>query len=303
MKLAKLISALALAGAILACSLSSAPSTPGPGMATIVAGTLQALTTPVAPAPTGAPAGATSAPAPTQPAGTQVTFGNVSFVIPAGLASGASSETVPAADAQSGGPWDAAPAFTQFTLQAYPLQNKFFQPQIMVYPAQAYAGANNGAAISIQRLQAILANPSETLSNDVLPRLPFANAEQGFAALPKIVAFNGGQGVRVLAIYAQYFASVNNHDLIYHFEGLTSDGKYYIVAVLPINASFLAIDSDPNAAIPPNGVPFPGAATDAATFSNYYQAVASKFSATPPDALQPTLTALDALIQSLQISP
>ena len=295
MKLAKLISGLALTGTILACSLTA---TSGPSMPTIVAGTLQAMTT-----PTGAPAGPTAAPASTQPSGTQVSFGNVSFVIPTGLASDASSATVPAVDAQGSPTWDAAPAFTRFTLQAYPLQNKFFEPQIMIYPAQAYAGVNNGAAISIQRLQSILANPSGTLSNEVLPRLPYANAEQIIGGQAKVISFTGGSGVRVLAEYAQGFESINNNELFYHFEGLSTDGKPYIVAVLPINAASLAATSDVNAPVPADGIPFPVNATDATAYTNYFSAVTGKLDATAPDAFLPTLTILDALMQSLQISP
>lgn len=302
MKMRTMVSVVAVAIAGLACSLAGAPGVTGPSMPTIVAGTLQALSTPDAAGPTAGTV-PTQPAATTQPTGTQVTFGNVSFVIPTGLASGASSETVPAVDAQGGPTWDAAPAFTRFALQAYPLQNKFFKPQIMVYPAQAYAGANNGAAISIQRLQAILASPSAPMSNDLLPRLPFANAEQIMGVQPKVIAFNGGQGVRVLAEYSQGFMPINNFELFYHFEGLTGDGKSYVVAVLPINAAFLATSNDINAPVPADGIPFPANATDGAAYGNYYDAVAAKLGATAADALQPTLTTLDALVQSLQISP
>ncbi len=303
MTIRRLLSIAALAGTILACSLAGTPGTAEPGISTIVAGTLQAMTTPVAGIPTAIPAGPTSAPAPTQPSGAQVGFGNVSFVIPTGLASGASCETVPAVDAQSGGPWEVAPAFTRCTLQGYPLSGKFFEPQIMIYPAQAYASVNDGAAMSLQRLQAVLANPSGSLSNDVLPRLPYANAEQAIGAAPKIVDFQGGKGVRVFAEYAQYFATINNHDLFYHFEGLTTDGKSYVVAVLPINAAFLAASSDPNAAIPSDGIPSPGYNnTDSTVFQNYYNSVSAKLSATPPQDFQPPLTDLDSLIGSLHVT-
>ncbi len=306
MRTRRLLAIGLLAGTILACSSLAAPGTAGPGISTIVAGTLQALRTPVVGVPTAAPAGPnpTSVAAPTQPPGAQVAFGNVSFVIPAGLASGAACETVPAVGAQGGGPWETAPAYTRCTLQGYPLSGKFFEPQIMVYPAQAYASVNDGAAMSLQRLQAILANPSASLGNDVLPRLPYANAEQAIGAAAKIIDFQEGKGVRVFAEYAQYFATINNHDLFYHFEGLTADGKSYIVAVLPVNASFLAASSDPNAAIPPGGIPFPGSNnTDPTVFQSYYNSVSTKLSATAPEDFQPPLTDLDSLIGSLHVSP
>ncbi len=294
-----LICALAIMGAMLACSLAAAPATEGASMPTIVAATLQALLTPTGAAATAAPA---SAPAPTQTSGTQVSLGNVSFIIPTGLASGASSESVPAVDAQSGGPWEVAPAFTRFTLQGYPLQGEFFEPQIMVYPAQAYASVNAGANLSLQRLQAILAAPAAPLTNNVLPRLPYANAEQIIGAQPKLLAFHGGQAVRVLAEYSQGYVGIDNHDLFFHFEGLTSDGKYYVVAVLPINASFLPATGDPSAAIPPGGVPVPANIGTGMEMQNYYQAVTDKLNGTTADAFQPTLTILDSLMESLQVA-
>jgi hypothetical protein len=270
-------------------------------VSTMVAATLHALGTP-------APAVTPSVPSPVSPTaslpgGIPASSAGVTMVIPSGLASGDLPENVAAVNDQSGAPWEVAPAYLRFTLQGYALQGKFFQPQIEVYPAKDYADLGTGAAISIQRLQAILASPSAALSNDTLPRLPWANADQMIGAQAKIIGFNRGNGVRVLAEYAQYDAPINNHELFYHFEGLTTDGKSYIVATLPINAAFLAADSNPTSPVPADGIRFPGTdVTDPAVWRNYYQAVTAKLNATSPDAFQPTLTSLDALIQSLQVS-
>ena len=283
---------LGLAVSTIACGGLSASPAATPVVSTMVAATLQAMTAAVS---------STASP-PTSP-GNSFSADGVSVVIPTGVASGATAESVPAVTEQSGAPWDVAPAYLRLTLQGYILQNKFFQPQIMVYPAAEYAAASNGAAISMPRLQAILANPSAPLTNDVLPRLPYVNAEQAIGAAPKIVAFSNGNGVRVLAEYAQYFAPINNHDLFYHYEGLTTDGKSYVVATLPINAGFLAPESDLTSVVPAGGVPFPGMdSTDSNVFVTYYQSVADLLEAAPPEAFQPILTDLDSLIQSLQIS-
>ncbi len=287
---------------MMACSFAGVPGGAAPDISTIVAGTLQAMATPAVATASVAPGNPTSAAAPTQPAGVQVAFGNVRFTIPTGLATGASCETVPEVNAQNGGPWETAPAFTRCTLQGYPLVGTFFEPQVMVYPAPAYASVNAGASLSLQRLQAILANPSGSLSNDVLPRLPYANAEQIIGALPKVIGFNGGSGVRVLAEYSQGFVQIDNHDLFYHFEGLTNDGKTYIVAVLPANAAFLAADGDPNSSVPPDGIPFPPISGDGTQINSYLQTVTEKLNATAPDAFRPVLGSLDMLIQSLQVT-
>ncbi len=280
---------------ILACSLLT-PSNPA----------AETQAPPAGPSNTAAPAlTETTQPKPTNnptPAGIPLSSGNVNFVIPQGLASGAQIESVAAVTEQSGAPWEVSPAYLRITLQNYQLQDKFFQPQVMIYPAQEYAAVGAGAAISIQRLQAILASPTAPFNNVSMPRLPFANADQVFAAQAKLIQFKNGSGLRVLAEYAQNFATVDNHDLFYHFEGLTSDGKYYIVTTLPTNAAFLAAESDPASPVPADGIPFPGYdAMNATTFNAYIQKVAGKLDHTASDAFTPSLASLDALIQSISI--
>ncbi len=98
--------------------------------------------------------------------------------------------------------------------------------------------------------------------------------------------------------YAQYAAVANNNDLFYNFQGLTSDGRYYIIAILPVNAPFLAADSNiPQTSLPPDGIPLSGLDPDEA----YYNAVVSKLNQTAPDVFTPSLNALDALTQSIAI--
>lgn len=285
---------------LLACSVTSASPTQIGSISTVVAATLTALT-PAAPEAT--------QPAPfqtSQPNGIPVTFQNVSFVIPTGLASGASSQAVPNNPTdQTGGPWAVAPAHIEFTLNGYNLPAGYFsQILIDVYPAQEYASMYDGAKISLQRLQAVLSNPSAPMTNDSLPQVPYFNAASMFVAQVKHLSFKNGSGVRMITQYGQAVGPVTNNATFYHFEGLTNDGKYYAVAVLPIEASFLVNGNDPNATTPPGGIPFPGYNyTDPTYYENYFQAVSSKMDSTAPEAFLPSLTVLDALIQSLQISP
>ena len=63
--------------------------------------------------------------------------------------------------------------------------------------------------------------------------------------------------MRFLTEYAQYTAPVNNHELFYHFQGVTRDGAYYIIAIFPITVPVLAETSDAAAALPPGGIAYP----------------------------------------------
>ena len=279
--------------ATLACGIVGTPAPVQPGVVeTVVAETMQALTA-VAPPPTEI----------AQPSGLPVSFQNVSLVIPDGLATGANTEVVPAAGENEGGPWGVAPAYSKFTLVGYPLQGKFFEPHILVYPAQEFESVNSGAAISLEKLRAIIANPSAPITADTIPGVPTFNAAMLFAPNMQALNSQNGTGVRALTEYAQDHAPLNNHGMVYQFQGLTNDGKYYIIAILPVNAAFLAPDENPTSALPADGIPFPDYSTaSGAEFTAYYQAVTDKLNATPPDAFTPTITALDALIQSITIT-
>lgn len=259
---------------------------------------------PLNPAPVNnAPTNISGPPSQPAPQGAAVSFANVSFVIPEGLASGALSESVPAADAQSGPPWEAAPASLRFTLQGYPLQAKFFQPKIFVYPAQDYAAVNDGAQISLQQLQTVLSNPATPLQGENLPQVPAFNAQM-IAFQARITEFKSGAGVRVIAEYSQAVMPINNQEIFYQFIGLTRDGKYLVIAVLPVNAPFLAATDDPAAAVPAGGVAFPDINTgQAADFEAYYRAVTDKMNATDPSLFTPNLGILDELIQSISVNP
>ena len=257
---------------------------------TVVAATMQSLTAP--------PGESVSTPIATQgTGGVPVSYENISFSVPSEVASGANTETMTAIDSNSSAPWDIAPTHFRFTLTGYSLQSTLHEPRIFVYPAQEYAQGNPGAAEQIDRLQKILAGG--TPMQETLPTVPFFNAAQQIAAGIKIIPFQNGSGVRSLTQYAQYAAPINNRELFYHFQGLTSDGKYYVIAILPINAPVLPEDEKPEATVPEGGVPIPA---DIGPNEVYYFSVTEKLNSLSPDAFTPPLSALDALIQSMMIA-
>jgi len=223
----------------------------------------------------------------------------VRLVIPNGLAISARADLIDVVTDQTGMSLDVAPAHVQITLQSYSLEGSFQVPQIFVYPALSYAAVNQKAAESIKRLQAILANPNAQYANDVLPYIPFINAGQVLAAQEKILPFNGGSGIRVVTQYASDVSPINNGGLFCHFEGLTSDGKYYIVAILPVNLSFLPADNNPDSPTPSGGIAFPQNNASGSDFENYFKQVTSQIDATAPDQFRPSLNTLDVLIQSI----
>ena len=276
-------------GIVLAVFLLAACGTPAPaqpGVETVVAETLVAMTSAAPPVET-----------PAEPEGALVSANSVKFVIPVGLGTSANVESLPEAIITDGPMMASAPAHTKFTLTGYPLQGKFFEPNIYVYPVAEYEAINDSAAQNIQKLRAILASPEAPLTKDALPGITAFNAAKVFTAKMQLISFQSGSGVIFLTQYAQYPATVNNKEMFYNFQGLTSDGRFYIVAILPVNAPFLAPDDNPQSVLPSDGIPLTTEMPDDA----YYAAVVSKLDQTAPDVFMPTLTQLDALIQSITI--
>jgi hypothetical protein len=257
-------------------------------LGTVVAATMQSYTA--------SPNASDFTSGPTQTSGTPISFENVSFVIPEELASGANPETMPAIGEGSGAPWETAPAHVKVALISYQLQGKFHEAAIYIYPADEYKQVNPSAAEQIDRIQKILAGA--TMLKETLPTIPWFNAEPLIAAHIQMIPFQGGKGIRWLTQYAQYFAPINNNELFYHFDGLTSDNKYYIIAVLPVTASILPENENPNAPVPEGGVPIP---TDIGVNNSYYISVTERLNSIAPDAYTPSLNTLDTLIQSILI--
>ena len=275
----------------LACGVASTPTqTSQPGVETIVAATMQALAAP--------PEQQLPTETETVFNGTEINNDIADLIIPTGMAAGSTMTNIPPSEAETPY-WEMTPGHDELDLNGYVLQNRFHEPRITIYPAGAFAAMNDGAAENIRRLQIILANPATPINDDLLPHIPFFNAGAVFNAQIQAIYFQNGIGVRMLTQYAQSYTIVNNHELFYHFQGLTSGGNQYIIAILPLSAPFLAENWE--ATVPADGIPFPGYDNPNADFEAYYQQVVAKLNSTQPDVFTPSLSALDAMIQSLLI--
>ena len=227
--------------------------------------------------------------------GIPVSFEYLHLVMPPTVASGGSGIKVPRSEGPDVPPWEISPEHIQLDLDAYILQNTGLQPQIFVYPAEEYAALQPAIAENTIHLQKVLGNPSQPLTDDVLPTY-LVNAVQLFRSNMKTVAFQNGLGIRMLTQIAQDFVPINNHDLIYFFSGLTHDGKYYVVAILPIKAPGLPENSQSGE------FPDPNDTMNAETaLPEYYREITSLLNNTSADSFTPKLDLLDTLINSINI--
>jgi hypothetical protein len=231
---------------------------------------------------------------PTEPQDTLITYQNISFTIPVGLASSADAVPMPASE----GPLDPSPAFIEFKLNDYtfPDPNQMYQPRIRIYPAVEYASKSIWAAESLNRLQSALVDHVTPLTNDVLPNVPYhGGAAQLYAAQVKEMPFQSGNGLRMISSYGQYPASIGRYSSFYHYEGLTSDGKYFVVVEMPVNLPVWADESNPGEF----GITYQR--QEWLYMQSYYQSVARLLDQASPEGFNPMLGQLDDLVQSIKV--
>jgi hypothetical protein len=148
----------------------------------------------------------------------------------------------------------------------------------------------------------MLANPAQLFTDNNMPSIPFFNAGAVFVAQGNLIEFQNGSGVRMLTQYAQSFAKVNNQELFYHFQGLTTDRQFYLITVLPVSTPTLPANSSDSALPPAGGIPFPDYSDPNADFMGYYEAVKQDLNRLSMDAFSPSISMLDALVASIQVS-
>ena len=195
------------------------------------------------------------------------------------------------------------PEFTVYTLENYPLQS-LVEPRMFVLRVNDEEALNNYTAKNIANLRQILQNKPD------LGAYPIAGVNQPPYYVPWLVPihatpimhaqieyldFQNGIGLRYLTQYAQALSVVNNQELCYTFQGLTQDGKYHIIAVLPVNYPDLL--AGPHDA--PNGDP--SVWDNAEKNLQYLQKTVQMLDEGQPSSFTPNLTKLDAMIRSIGI--
>lgn len=80
---------------------------------------------------------------------------------------------------------------------------------------------------------------AEDLIEEV-PFLPYQASQRTGICLPLSLDFEKGTGVRFVTTFDETVSAISgNSNLYYSFQGISSDGKYYISAVFPLRSSVL----------------------------------------------------------------
>lgn len=206
------------------------------------------------------------------------------------IATGFQTETIAAVPASDNAPyWEVLPEYTRVSLWGYPINNHLMKPQIFIYPVRDLGEANEGAGRIVASLQTLLQSPQEIPN---MPFLPLFNASQVMHSQVQYLDFKSGKGVRFLTEFDQGMMPINNYELIYTYQGLTGDGKYYVAAVLPVNHPSLPSDGKVTGNEPPEFT---------SDFLTYLANVVANLNPQAANTFTPALTQLDAMMSSLEI--
>jgi hypothetical protein len=127
-----------------------------------------------------------------------------------------------------------------------------------------------------------------------LPYGLFIDAHQSFRAHATRVAFKSGKGFGFLTQYDIEPTLVNNENLVYVLQGVTADGKYYVLAEFHVAS--------------PLAAPRPGESHDGYSITNekgyaaYVAKTAKKLEASPARDFTPNLEKLDELFKSITVA-
>jgi hypothetical protein len=223
-----------------------------------------------------------------------VSYQGISFAIPLELSASASPST--STDVEfpyiyPGG--DPMPEHVVFRFMNYPVHVPL-EARIMVFKASEYASYS-------EILQAAVSALSAGQGQDTLQPLPDALVQGEFYAQSKPIAFKNGHGVRYLTQVLTDVGPINNEGLFYYYQGISTDGAYFVSAIFPVNADFLPANGLQDTATPPDGVPFDWQASNL-DYPAYLEAVTQKLNDTSAESYTPSLLTLDRLIESIQVS-
>jgi hypothetical protein len=131
--------------------------------------------------------------------------------------------------------------------------------------------------------------------DSALPFLPWINAQQSFCAQPQIIEFAAGKGIRYLSHYAQDPSPALDHQIFYTFQGLTTDGQFYVSALFPVQTGIFPTEPPPCPKCgEPNYDPF-------ADWTAVLTDQLIRLNVQTEDGFEPSLTILDTLIKSVRI--
>ena len=242
------------------------------------------------------------------PSDQAVDFEGVSFRYDPSVFGDVTKEVVPehrleAADQK---PEGVGPRHVRFMFE---LGEEYNKAELLVFAIDEFPGAYGVDSESVEHikkesdaLRKVLKDPTYRLDGDI-PHLPFEDVAANFYVKVREFDFQNGDGVLFVTHWEHGVDFISNRNLLYRFEGLTADGKFYVTAEMPVSVGFL----------PDNPSEFEGYTekdlTDLMANSNgatakheaYIKSIATRLEKLNSNDYSPALEKFEAVISSLSI--
>jgi len=161
----------------------------------------------------------------------QVNYNGISFDLDPELANAASASICPAVPyREDQGPGEAHPPYVSFTFPEENRPNVDFQPELRVYEIAGDMSEYTFPLNNLVELKVLVNGHPE-------PVTWFKGAP--LHTHQSYLDFAGGLGVRGLVQYMQDYFFYTNNGLLYEFNGLTEDGRYFVILRHPLSVPFL----------------------------------------------------------------
>lgn len=231
----------------------------------------------------------------------RASYNGISFSIDATLNYGMTARICPATTWDPQGWNEAHPPYSEFFFPTYSRQNVDFQPSIRVYEVTGDLQNYLYPLDALGDLKAVIEQRPEPITWFNGAPLHARQAYLNFAS---------GAGVRGLIQYQQDIFFFTNNGLLYEFQGLTQDGRYYVNVRYPLGVPFLMELADPVTRPPanlnPESIAIPEWSNDyeqqRQVIEAYNAEALSRLEQMPDSDALPDIALLDELVQSIQVS-
>lgn len=231
-----------------------------------------------------------------------VSYRNISFVTPPFYSNKIIAEELELADAQSPADWPPSFFQIQFHDQADLAFADSLTSLVQVYPVDQLSQTYIAGANAISTLQSLLANNQAALPSTGLPFWPMeyytqvvgapleSFGEPALTVHAQYLDFQTGHGIRYLTFMENHIARTSRMDrLIYTYQGLTSDGQFYISVIIPLFVNDDATRTDLNSLETQNPPDYSG--------------MVERLTGMTADQFHLSLTECDNMIASLSVAP
>lgn len=194
------------------------------------------------------------------------------------------------------------PEMTRITLTGYPQSRTQWSERIYVISVDEFENIDSVLINSrVMVLQGLLSAstppPAYGTGGWVPPMLPDVGGMPAFFAQYGLVPFADGGGIRFITELRFDAMPISNGGAIYTYQGLTSDGQYWVSAFLPIHNTALVANE--------NTLPAGFATWDDfwAGYDTHIADVVNTLNTQPPGTFDPLIADLDALVSSITFVP